>query len=90
MGWDYTWDECETALKEGKTGSSPGLDGLPYELWKTLHERYEADSKKDVDRAFNADKVGIPLLPRYGSNTSRPSTLLSTPRSMTLSSPDVC
>ena len=53
MGRDYTWDECETALKEGKTGSSPGLDGLPYELWKTLHERYEADSKKDVDCAFN-------------------------------------
>jgi hypothetical protein len=33
------------ALKSSKNGTSTGVNGLPYELWKALNEKYEADVK---------------------------------------------
>jgi hypothetical protein len=34
-------------MKSTQNGSSTGINGLPYELWKTLHDRYEIESKAD-------------------------------------------
>ncbi|KAH9858141.1 Endonuclease/exonuclease/phosphatase [Lenzites betulinus] len=42
-----TYEECEFALKHSKSGTAPGLDGLPYELWKTLHARFLEDKRHD-------------------------------------------
>jgi exonuclease III len=35
------------SMKSTQNGSSTGINGLPYELWKTLHDRYEIESKAD-------------------------------------------
>ncbi|KAI1791993.1 Endonuclease/exonuclease/phosphatase, partial [Ganoderma leucocontextum] len=47
VGGDIEREECELALRFSKSGSAPGLDGIPYELWKTLHERYKEDSRHE-------------------------------------------
>ncbi len=39
----FTYDECELSLRLAKNGTAPGLDGIPFELWKTLHARYKED-----------------------------------------------
>ena len=36
------------ALMLSKTGSATGLDGLPYELWKSLHEKHITQRKKNL------------------------------------------
>ena len=33
-----SYEDCELALHFSKNGTAPGLDGIQYELWKTLHE----------------------------------------------------
>ncbi|KAL1941850.1 hypothetical protein VTO73DRAFT_6850 [Trametes versicolor] len=38
-------EDVELALRMAKTGTAPGLDGLQYEVWKTLHARYVEDSR---------------------------------------------
>ncbi|CDO76537.1 hypothetical protein BN946_scf184769.g1 [Trametes cinnabarina] len=38
-------DDCEFALKHAKTGTAPGVDGIQYEVWKTLQERFKEDSR---------------------------------------------
>ncbi|CDO76740.1 hypothetical protein BN946_scf184813.g10 [Trametes cinnabarina] len=43
-------DDCEFALKYAKTGTAPGVDGIQYEVWKTLHDRFREDSRH-ADRA---------------------------------------
>lgn len=53
LGEDLTWDECDIALRFSKSGSAPGLDGLPYDLWKVLHARFIEDSRHDDRTPFD-------------------------------------
>ncbi|KAI1784598.1 hypothetical protein LXA43DRAFT_976619 [Ganoderma leucocontextum] len=46
VGGDIEREECELSLWFSKSGSAPGLDGIPYEVWKTLHEHYK-DSRHE-------------------------------------------
>jgi hypothetical protein len=48
--------EVEKALKTAKNGSATGLDGCPYELWKTLHKRYKK-AKNKKKPGFNIIKT---------------------------------
>ncbi len=50
MEGELTYEECELALRFSKPSSSPGLDGITYEVWKTLHARFIEDSRHH-DRA---------------------------------------
>ncbi|OJT10530.1 Transposon TX1 uncharacterized 149 kDa protein [Trametes pubescens] len=52
MGAAISWGDCEHALKFAKTGTAPGLDGIQYEVWKTMHARFVEDSKRERG-AFN-------------------------------------
>ncbi|KAI9059930.1 DNase I-like protein, partial [Trametes sanguinea] len=45
MGDEITWDDCEAALKCAKSATAPGLDGIQYEVWKVLHERFKEDGR---------------------------------------------
>ncbi len=45
LGASITYDECESALRFSKNGTAPGRDGIPYELWKTLHARIVEDRR---------------------------------------------
>ena len=45
MGGPITYDDCELALRFSKTSSSPGMDGITYEVWKALHARFIEDSE---------------------------------------------
>ncbi|KAI0714819.1 Endonuclease/exonuclease/phosphatase [Earliella scabrosa] len=47
------YDECEVALRCAKSGSAPGMDGIPFEVWKTLHARYEEDSRFPDRQCFD-------------------------------------
>ncbi len=40
-----TYDECLQALRGAKNGTAPGLDGIPFELWKALHARHIEDAR---------------------------------------------
>ncbi|KAH9017333.1 hypothetical protein EDB83DRAFT_2178273, partial [Lactarius deliciosus] len=44
----------EEALKHAKNGSATGLDGCPYELWKTLNVRY--------NKAVEEDRPGFDII----------------------------
>ncbi|KAI0769580.1 hypothetical protein BD413DRAFT_604740 [Trametes elegans] len=46
-------DDCEFVLKYAKTGTAPGIDGIQYEVWKTLHDRFREDSCHDNRISFN-------------------------------------
>jgi exonuclease III len=48
--------EVLNALKSSKNGTATGINGLPYELWKTLHNQFETDSKTNKP-TFNIIKV---------------------------------
>ncbi len=41
---EITYKDCELSLRFSKNGSAPGMDGIPFELWKTLHARHVEDS----------------------------------------------
>ena len=45
MGSKLSEQDVLEALKSSKNGISTGINGLPYELWKTLHDKYETDAK---------------------------------------------
>ncbi len=45
LGEKITYSECAAALRLSKNGTSPGLDGVPFELWKALHARHTEDSR---------------------------------------------
>lgn len=69
LGQELTWDECEIALRFSKSGSAPGLDGLPYDLWKTLHARFVEDSRHDDRTPFDVLMLLMSVLrdvKRYG------------------------
>jgi len=40
-----TQEEVEEAIKDLPEGKSPGIDGIPHELWKHLTRVYESDKK---------------------------------------------
>ena len=48
-------DQTHTALLSSKNGTATGLDGLPYELWKTLLNRHDQLSKANSP-SFNIVK----------------------------------
>ncbi|TBU34079.1 Endonuclease/exonuclease/phosphatase, partial [Dichomitus squalens] len=54
---DITWSDCEIALRYSKNGSAPGIDGIPYEVWKTLHERFKEDSRFEDREAFDVLRI---------------------------------
>ncbi|KAH9849690.1 Endonuclease/exonuclease/phosphatase, partial [Lenzites betulinus] len=47
MGKDIMRDEVDMALRFTKTGTAPGLDGIQYEVWKTVHARYVEDRRHE-------------------------------------------
>ncbi|RPD55590.1 DNase I-like protein, partial [Lentinus tigrinus ALCF2SS1-7] len=51
---EVTYEECEIALRYAKSASSPGLDGITYEVWKTLHARFTEDSRYPDRTKFDA------------------------------------
>lgn len=53
MGATISRDDCDLALKFAKTGTAPGLDGIQYEVWKTLHARYVEDARHPSKVAFD-------------------------------------
>ncbi|KAI4519172.1 DNase I-like protein, partial [Schizophyllum commune Loenen D] len=46
-------EELEEALKFSKNGSAPGLDGIPYEMWKVLNDRFIEDSRHEGRPVFD-------------------------------------
>jgi hypothetical protein len=56
MDKKVTYLQVEKALKTSKNWSAAGKDGLPYELWKTLHERYTREEKAKNDGGDDDDK----------------------------------
>ncbi|KAG2132117.1 uncharacterized protein EDB93DRAFT_1094049 [Suillus bovinus] len=44
------------ALYASKAGSAAGIDGIPYEIWKNLHEKHINDQKKELP-SFNIIKT---------------------------------
>lgn len=48
--------EVNMALASASNGKSPGLDGIPYELWKILHQRHN-NLKKGGGEGFNVTEV---------------------------------
>ncbi|OJT14670.1 Transposon TX1 uncharacterized 149 kDa protein [Trametes pubescens] len=47
-------EDCEMALKFAKSGTAPGLDGIQYEVWKTVHARFVEDSRHQGRSTFDA------------------------------------
>ncbi len=52
-----TYDDCRSALRRTKNGSAPGMDGIPYELWKALLARYVEDSRFPQRQGFDPLKL---------------------------------
>ncbi|KAL7277489.1 hypothetical protein ACG7TL_008410 [Trametes sanguinea] len=53
VGGPIDRDECQHALKHAKSGTAPGLDGIQYEVWKTVSARYTEDSRHPGRTAFD-------------------------------------
>ncbi len=53
MGQLVTYEECVLALQYSKSASSPGLDGITYEVWKALHGRFVEDAKHPSRSQFD-------------------------------------
>ena len=45
-----TEDQTKTALLASKNGTATGLDGISYELWKTIHERHKKIHKQEENK----------------------------------------
>jgi exonuclease III len=56
MGNRLSEQDILHALESSKNGTSTGVNGLPYELWKALNDRYKADTKADRP-SFNIIKA---------------------------------
>ncbi|KAI0358356.1 hypothetical protein OH77DRAFT_1519020 [Trametes cingulata] len=50
-------EECELALRFAKAGTAPGLDGIQYEVWKTVHARFEEDKRREGRVSFDVMRV---------------------------------
>ncbi|KAI9056417.1 DNase I-like protein, partial [Trametes sanguinea] len=57
MAAPITYEECALALRFSKNGTAPGKDGLPYEVWKTLQQRFVEDSRHEDRSAFDIVKL---------------------------------
>ncbi|RDX52304.1 hypothetical protein OH76DRAFT_1480887 [Lentinus brumalis] len=53
LGKEIEYDEVALSLRFAKNGSSPGLDGIPFELWKTLHARHIEDTRFPQRASFD-------------------------------------
>ncbi|KAI1792645.1 Endonuclease/exonuclease/phosphatase [Ganoderma leucocontextum] len=51
------YEDCDRALRVAKGGTAPGLDGIQYEVWKTMHARYIEDSRFSNRSALNILKL---------------------------------
>ena len=49
-------EEISQAIKDLPDGKAPGIDGIPRELWKTLQNHYEEDTRANRP-AFNIIKI---------------------------------
>ncbi|KAH9849297.1 Endonuclease/exonuclease/phosphatase, partial [Lenzites betulinus] len=56
MAAEVSEEDVELALRTAKAGTAPGLDGIQYEVWKTMHERYK-ENERHPERAGNAVNV---------------------------------
>jgi hypothetical protein len=56
MGSRLSKQDVLEALKSSKNETSTGINGLPYKLWKILHDKYETDTKTNSS-TFNIVKA---------------------------------
>ncbi len=54
---ELTYEECALSLRLAKNGTAPGLDGIPFELWKTLHARHVEDLRFPDRQDFDVVKL---------------------------------
>ncbi len=57
LGGAVSYEECVLSLRFAKNGSSPGIDGIPFELWKTLHARHVEDARFPERSKFDIVKL---------------------------------
>ncbi len=57
MEGEITYQECLLSLRFAKNGTAPGLDGIPFEFWKTLNARYVEDSRFHERDKFDVIKL---------------------------------
>ncbi|KAF5366092.1 hypothetical protein D9757_012703 [Collybiopsis confluens] len=57
VGKDISWEEVSSALKLSKNGSSPGLNGLTYEFWKSQADVCMNDHRTEGKEAFDVIKL---------------------------------
>ena len=57
MNWNATQDQIAKAIDLGKNKTATGLDGCPYELWKTLKARHARLSTQPNAKSFDIIKV---------------------------------
>ncbi len=53
LGGEITYEEVLLSLRFSKNGSSPGIDGVPFEVWKTLHARHVEDCRHKGRKCFD-------------------------------------
>ncbi|KAI0677139.1 Endonuclease/exonuclease/phosphatase [Trametes maxima] len=53
----FAQEECELALRFAKAGTAPGLDGIQYEVWKTVQARFVEDARYEDREHFDVLKV---------------------------------
>ncbi|KAI1784285.1 hypothetical protein LXA43DRAFT_976759 [Ganoderma leucocontextum] len=57
LGARISRDECELALRFSKNGTSPGVDGIQFEVWKTLDSRFVEDARHENRQTFDVMAV---------------------------------
>ncbi len=57
LGGEITYEEVRMSLRFSKNGSSPGIDGIPFELWKTLNARCIEDARHAGRTAFDVVRL---------------------------------
>ncbi len=45
LGGEIRYEDCVLSLRFAKNGTAPGLDGIQFEVWKTLHARHIEDAR---------------------------------------------
>ena len=54
---DITEEEIEAALTDSANDKAAGLDGIPTELWKLLHQQYKSVKENEQDKYCNITSV---------------------------------